>query len=335
MTIRTRIKGKGEGKSSITVSTAGIDKRILYGASGSNLRNIESEFGVKISARGDLLTIKGKSDVIERAKDFLQSIIKHIQKGGEFSDQSFHYALKLHQRNEPLGNLDDRIIVTSSGKPIRPRTDGQREYVHAMSKSDLVIAIGPAGTGKTYLAVACAIMALKNRDVDRIILVRPAVETDESLGFLPGDMKEKVDPYLRPMYDALYEMFPKGKMELYLKNNTVEVAPLAYMRGRTLNNSFIILDEAQNTTIRQMKMFLTRIGFNSKAVVNGDITQIDLKNKEDSGLACLPKILKGIEGISFVYLTERDVARHELVQQIIKAYEQFERESGKKDKPGE
>ncbi|MCD6097630.1 PhoH family protein [bacterium] len=335
MTVRTRIKRRDEDESSVTVSTAGVDKRVLYGASGSNLRSIEAEFGVKINARGDLLTIKGRSDVIESAKEFLQSVIKHIQRGGEFSDQSFQYALRLYQKNEPLDNLDDRIIVTSSGKPIRPRTDGQREYVRAMSKSDLVIAIGPAGTGKTYLAVACAIRALKKREVDRIILVRPAVETDESLGFLPGDMKEKVDPYLRPMYDALYEMFPKGKMELYLKNNTVEVAPLAYMRGRTLNNSFIILDEAQNTTIRQMKMFLTRIGFNSKAVVNGDITQIDLKNKEDSGLACLPRILKGIKGISFVYLTEKDVARHELVQQIIKAYERFEKESAKKDKPTE
>jgi len=219
-------------------------------------------------------------------------------------------------------------------KMIRAKTVGQQEYVQAMHAYDIVFSIGPAGTGKTYLAMAHAATSLRRRDVDRILLVRPAVEAGESLGFLPGAYEEKVGPYLRPLYDALFEMVPADKIRKFLEMGVIEVAPLAYMRGRTLNNSFVILDEAQNTTLAQMKMFLTRLGFNSKAVITGDITQIDLLHKEDSGLVQIQSILKLIDGIRFIYLTEKDVVRHRLVQEIIKAFDRFESSGRRPDRRG-
>jgi phosphate starvation-inducible PhoH-like protein len=215
----------------------------------------------------------------------------------------------------------DVIHVFKKDKEIRPKTLGQQKYIDAVKKNDIVFAIGPAGTGKTYLAVAIALSALKNEEIDRIILVRPAVEAGESLGYLPGDLLEKIDPYFRPLYDAMYEMMPSEKFQKYMEKEMIEIAPLAYMRGRTLNNSFIILDDAQNTTLGQMKMFLTRFGFGSKVIINGDITQIDLPQKEQSGLVRVAKILERIKGIEFVYLNSQDVVRHRLVQEIIRAYE--------------
>ncbi len=216
---------------------------------------------------------------------------------------------------------NDVIYVFKKEKEIRPKTLGQKKFIDAVRKNDIVFVIGPAGTGKTYLAVAIALSALKNKEVNRIILVRPAVEAGESLGYLPGDLLEKIDPYFRPLYDAMYEMMPSEKFQKYMDRGIIEIAPLAYMRGRTLNDSFIILDDAQNTTLGQMKMFLTRFGFGSKIIINGDITQVDLPHKEHSGLIRVAKILKKIEGIEFVYLNDQDVVRHRLVQEIIRAYE--------------
>jgi len=234
------------------------------------------------------------------------------------------YHVEMSQSNQPVDwklLYKDVIHVFKKDKEIRPKTLGQHKYIEAIKKNDIVFAIGPAGTGKTYLAVAIALSALKNEEVDRIILVRPAVEAGESLGYLPGDLLEKIDPYFRPLYDAMYEMMPSEKFQKYMERGIIEIAPLAYMRGRTLNNSFIILDDAQNTTLGQMKMFLTRFGFGSKVIINGDITQVDLPLKEQSGLTRVAKILKKIKGIAFIYLNDRDVVRHRLVQEIIRAYE--------------
>ncbi len=319
---RTKFSGRP-----LVVSTIGIDQRQLFGQRGAYLREIELEFPVKIVARGDEIQIYGDPEPSEQVKALFEDMIRHIADGGYISEQTLQYAIDSVRginRSEVPALDDDRILLTNRKVPLRPRSEGQRHYVDAIFGSDLVFAIGPAGTGKTYLAVACAVRFLKERRIDRIVLVRPAVETDEKLGFLPGDMKEKVDPYLRPLYDALYDMLPRGQVERYLENGVIEVAPLAFMRGRTLNNSFIILDEAQNTTIRQMKMFLTRLGMNSKTVITGDITQIDLADKSLSGLLNAPKVLEGIPGIEFVYLTDRDVVRHPLVQEIIMAYERWE-----------
>ena len=319
---RTKFSGRP-----LVVSTIGIDQRQLFGQRGAYLREIELEFPVKIVARGDEIQIYGDPEPSEQVKALFEDMIRHIADGGYISEQTLQYAIDTVRginRGEVPALDDDRILLTNRKVPLRPRSEGQRHYVDAIFGSDLVFAIGPAGTGKTYLAVACAVRFLKERRIDRIVLVRPAVETDEKLGFLPGDMKEKVDPYLRPLYDALYDMLPRGQVERYLESGVIEVAPLAFMRGRTLNNSFIILDEAQNTTIRQMKMFLTRLGMNSKTVITGDITQIDLANKSLSGLLNAPKVLEGIPGIEFVYLSDRDVVRHPLVQEIIMAYEKWE-----------
>ncbi|MCD6532036.1 PhoH family protein [bacterium] len=319
---RTKFSGRP-----VVVSTIGIDQRQLFGQRGAYLREIELEFPVKIVARGDEIQIYGDPEPSEQVKALFEDMIRHIADGGYISEQTLQYAIDTVRginRDEVPALDDDRILLTNRKVPLRPRSEGQRQYVDAIFGSDLVFAIGPAGTGKTYLAVACAVRFLKERRIDRIVLVRPAVETDEKLGFLPGDMKEKVDPYLRPLYDALYDMLPRGQVERYLESGVIEVAPLAFMRGRTLNNSFIILDEAQNTTIRQMKMFLTRLGMNSKTVITGDITQIDLANKSLSGLLNAPKVLEGIPGIEFVYLSDRDVVRHPLVQEIIMAYEKWE-----------
>jgi len=234
------------------------------------------------------------------------------------------YHVEMSENNPPVDwklLYKDVIYVFKKDKEIRPKTLGQQKYIDSVKKNDIVFAIGPAGTGKTYLAVAIALSALRNKEVNRIILVRPAVEAGESLGYLPGDLLEKIDPYFRPLYDAMYEMMPSEKFLKYMERGIIEIAPLAYMRGRTLNDSFIILDDAQNTTLGQMKMFLTRFGFGSKVIINGDITQVDLPHKEHSGLIRVAKILKKIKGIEFVYLNDRDVVRHRLVQEIILAYE--------------
>ncbi len=313
-----------------------IDQRELLGQNGQFIREIEEEFGVRIVARGDELRIFGRPRALIEVRELLKEITNYIKSGGHLSPDGFHYALKMfHEKGSEalhLDELDDRILITARQEIIRPRTEGQKTYIRAILENDIVFSIGPAGTGKTYLAVAMAIRALKMRAIERIVLVRPAVEADESLGFLPGDMREKVDPYLRPLYDAIYDMIPDVKVERLIAQRTIEIAPLAYMRGRTLNNSYIILDEAQNSTYRQMKMFLTRLGFNSKAIVTGDITQIDLKNKEDSGLVQVQHILKGIQGIAFVYLSELDVVRHPLVMEIVKAYEEYEVSRKSKEK---
>ncbi|RKZ30604.1 phosphate starvation-inducible protein PhoH, partial [bacterium] len=252
------------------VSTVGIDQRQLFGQSGAFVKEIELEFPVRIVARGDEIQIYGEEKPALQVKELFEDMIQHLASGGIVSEQMLQYAIRMIKGEEAAAVPDDdRIIMTNRRVPIRPRSEGQKRYVQAIFSSDLVFAIGPAGTGKTYLAVACAVRFLRERRIDRIILVRPAVEADEKLGFLPGDMKEKVDPYLRPLYDALYEMFPRGQVERHIETGIIEIAPLAYMRGRTLNNSFIILDEAQNTTIRQMKMFLTRLGMNSKTIITG------------------------------------------------------------------
>jgi len=324
-------------KESLVIPIYGIDQREFFGQNGIFIREIEDEYNVRIVSRGDELRVFGSPKSILMVKELVNEMMRYIRNGGVLSLEGLHYAMKMfHEKGEETRalDLDDRILVTARQEVIRPRTDGQREYIKALMEYDIVFSIGPAGTGKTYLAVAMAVRALKSRAIERIILVRPAVEADESLGFLPGDMKEKVDPYLRPLYDALYDMIPDVKVERLIAQRTIEIAPLAYMRGRTLNNSYIILDEAQNSTYRQMKMFLTRLGFNSKAIITGDITQIDLRNKEESGLVQVQRILKGLPGIAFVYLTEQDVVRHPLVMEIVKAYEKYETEMRNK-KEGE
>ncbi len=247
-----------------------------------------------------------------------------IREGHSISIAQVKYHIEMSKNEQSVDwklLYKDIIQVFKKDKEIRPKTLGQQKYIEAVRKNDIVFAIGPAGTGKTYLAVAIALSALKTGEVDRIILVRPAVEAGESLGYLPGDLLEKIDPYFRPLYDAMYEMMPTEKLQKYMEKEIIEIAPLAYMRGRTLNNSFIILDDAQNTTLGQMKMFLTRFGFGSKVIINGDITQVDLPQKEQSGLVKVAKILEKIKGIEFVYLDNRDVVRHRLVQEIIRAYE--------------
>lgn len=321
----SKISATGEP---IRLSLEGVDQRKLFGPGNVFATDIELRFPVKLVARGDELKIFGDPPAAEQVRDIFEQMIDHLEGGGILTEQSLEYAIRMVKKDEKPEikerAADERIILTNRHQAIRPRSEGQRRYIEAINSNDLVFSIGPAGTGKTFLAVACAVRALKERVIDRIILVRPAVEADESLGFLPGDLKEKVDPYLRPLYDALYDMIPTQRIDKYLAEGIIEVAPLAYMRGRTLNNSFIILDEAQNTTIRQMKMFLTRLGINSKAVVTGDITQIDLPTRKDSGLVQVKRVLQDIDGIAFAFLDDKDVVRHKLVQDIIIAYDKFE-----------
>jgi len=280
------------------------------------------------------LVISGAKSDADNAIKIIEGLLSIIRKGHPLSIAQVRYHVEMSESKQPVNwklLYKDVIHVFKKGKEIRPKTLGQQKYVEAVRKNDIVFAIGPAGTGKTYLAVAIALSALKNEEVDRIILVRPAVEAGESLGYLPGDLLEKIDPYFRPLYDAMYEMMPSEKFQKYMERGIIEIAPLAYMRGRTLNNSFIILDDAQNTTLGQMKMFLTRFGFGSKVIINGDITQVDLPLKEHSGLKRVEKILKKIKGIEFVYLDDRDVVRHRLVQEIIRAYEKEDSRNQKKE----
>jgi len=294
------------------------------------LRMIESQFDAKIIARGDKVIIQGDEKEINQLEALFNALLTHLRKNNELSEKYLLYAISLVKEEEEGSpdNLQVSSLVTSifTKEVIQPRTVGQKEYVQAMEEYDMVFSIGPAGTGKTYLAVAKAVAALKSKEVSRLVLVRPAVEAGESLGFLPGDIRAKVDPYLRPVYDALHDMLSADKIRRLMELGIIEIVPLAFMRGRTLNNAYVILDEAQNTTVAQMKMFLTRLGVGSKTVITGDITQIDLVDKRSSGLVQIQKILSGIEGIEFVYLTEKDVVRHKLVQDIIRAYERFESE---------
>ncbi len=302
----------------------------IFGKHDENLKLIEKEFHVQIIARGETLTINGQDDAVQKAGELFDELIEMWQKKLPIHKEDVAYAIKSikEEKRPELHSLHtDKIDISSRRHYVVPKTIGQKAYIDAIRKYDIVLGIGPAGTGKTYLAMAMAVSNLKNQEVSRIILTRPAVEAGESLGFLPGDMYAKVTPYLRPMYDALYEMMDIEQVQRYIDSGVIEVAPLAYMRGRTLNNSFIILDEAQNCTPEQMKMFLTRLGFDSKTVITGDITQSDLPGARPSGLIQVQTILKDIEGIKFIYLTGEDVVRHELIQEIIKAYEKFDKEN--------
>lgn len=296
---------------------------------------LEKKFNVSFLLRDSKLKIKGEEENIKRALKAIKCLKSYLDNGEALNEQTVGYVTDMiedetESKIEGLAG-DGPAYITSSGKPVKPKTLGQKKYIEAIKKNTVTIGVGPAGTGKTYLAVAEAVKSFKEKNTSKIILTRPAVEAGESLGFLPGDLQQKIDPYLRPLYDALFDMLGPESFQKYHERGEIEVAPLAYMRGRTLDNSFIILDEAQNTTTEQMKMFLTRLGFNSKIVVTGDITQIDLPSGKKSGLKEAVKILKNIEGISIVKLTEKDVVRHKLVQEIIKAYE---KNGGKNENKG-
>ncbi|KPJ53673.1 phosphate starvation-inducible protein PhoH [candidate division TA06 bacterium DG_24] len=313
------------------LSLSGIRHLDLFGQNDHNLRLMEEEFDARIVVRGEEVMVEGKKEEAERVTSLITLLMTQVKRGGVVGEQDVIYAINMvkEKDEERLSNLyRESVILSTPRGPIRARSVGQREYVDAITEHDLVVGIGPAGTGKTYLAVALAVAALQKRTAERIILARPAVEAGENLGYLPGDYHEKIDPYLRPLYDALYDMLPADRMRRYLDMRLIEVAPLAYMRGRTLNDSFIILDEAQNTTGMQMKMFLTRLGFGSKAVITGDITQIDLPRGCASGLVEIQHILRDVSGVHFVYLTELDVVRHRLVSDIIRAYERYDGRKG-------
>jgi len=299
----------------------------LAGSQDGNLRLIEREVGAQIGARGNEIRIRGTPEQVTRATELLDELRKLVRLGHPITAGEVEYAARLvGTRGAEAGDVvfSDVVLVRDRGKPVKPHTQTQRQYVRTIASSDLTLAIGPAGTGKTYLAMAMAVRALNERRVARVILTRPALEAGERLGFLPGDIQAKVDPYLRPLFDALYDMIDLQKAQRMIQEGVIEVAPLAFMRGRTLNDAFIILDEGQNTTPEQMKMFLTRLGFGSKAVVTGDITQTDLPRGQMSGMEHVRRVLPGIPGVSFVYFSDQDVVRHELVQRIIQAYEQHE-----------
>ena len=302
------------------------EAKALFGTHDENIKLIEKEFNVTIVARADTLKVQGEQKGVQPASRLLEELILTLRSGGAIRKHEILYAIKVIKEDETRDVHSiylDRIEVSSKRQYVTPKSKGQKEYVDAIRKNDIVFCIGPAGTGKTYLAMAMAVNALKKQLVSRIILTRPAVEAGESLGYLPGDLYEKVSPYTRPLYDALYDMMEVDKIRDFTERGIIEVAPLAYMRGRTLNDSFIIMDEAQNSTPEQMKMFLTRLGFDSKTVITGDVTQSDLPSHKTSGLEQVGTILKEIEGIAFIYLKGEDVVRHELVQQIIKAYDRL------------
>lgn len=301
----------------------------LFGSFDGNIRLLEREYGVSLIFRDSELKISGETENVDRASRAVRSLITLINSGEVLTEQNVRYCMRMvnEDNEEKLAKLaGDCICITSKGKPIKPKTVGQRTYCDDISGNTITIGVGPAGTGKTYLAVAMAVTAFRAQQVNRIILTRPAVEAGEKLGFLPGDLQQKVDPYLRPLYDALFDMLGAETYQRYVERGNIEVAPLAYMRGRTLDDSFIILDEAQNTTNEQMKMFLTRLGFNSKMVITGDVTQIDLPDGKRSGLKEAVRILKGVKDIAIFRFTEKDVVRHKLVQDIIRAYERSARQ---------
>lgn len=304
----------------------------LFGNFDSNIKIIENEYKVSILCRGSEIKVQGDAENVSKAMRVIKCLLIYVEKGEQLTDQNINYVISLVDEGrdseiESLGN--SCICISSKGRPVKAKTIGQQQYVDAIEKNTIVFGVGPAGTGKTYLAVAMAVKAFRANQVNRIILTRPAVEAGENLGFLPGDLQNKVDPYLRPLYDALFDMLGYENFQKYQERGCIEVAPLAYMRGRTLDDSFIILDEAQNTTPEQMKMFLTRLGFGSKIVVTGDITQIDLPSNKTSGLISVIKILKNIDGIEQIHFSRKDVVRHRLVQQIIKAYEKQEENDGR------
>ena len=303
------------------MSVEGADPLLLAGVNDANIMELERATGARVSLRGDTLTVSGTAEQVERAAAVVQGLLDIARTGEAVSvEDVFRFVQDGVPADSPLAGGEGKIVLPGLRRAIAPKTQGQRDYVQAIATTDIVVSIGPAGTGKTYLAVAKAVEAMARKRVKRIILARPAVEAGESLGFLPGDLQAKVDPYLRPLYDALEDMMPAERVQKALELRTIEIAPLAYMRGRTLNDAFIILDEAQNATGAQMKMFLTRLGVNSKVVVTGDKTQVDLPKREDSGLIQIERILPGIEGIAFCYLDDTDVVRHRLVREIIKAY---------------
>ncbi len=309
----------------------------VFGNLDRNLKLIEERFSVSVSLRNGTLDIDGDAEKAEKALRVIDELLKLSKKGSLIEEQKVRYTMDLadERSKDSLLEIDREVIChTVQGKPVKPKTAGQKEYTDAIEKKMIVFGIGPAGTGKTYLAMAKAITAFKNEEVGRIILTRPAIEAGEKLGFLPGDLQSKVDPYLRPLYDALYQIMGAESFQKNMEKGLIEVAPLAYMRGRTLDNAYIILDEAQNTTPAQMKMFLTRIGFGSKVVITGDKTQKDLAPGTVSGLDIAETVLKKISDIGFVYLTSRDVVRHPLVQQIVKAYEEYDKDKEKKTKNG-
>lgn len=300
---------------------------VFFGNGDENFKYLKELSNAELSARGSQIFIKGSDEEVKLTFDLIQSLLDIVESENHLNINDINYMSGLLKKGDKIKHQDivsGTIINTVRGKSVKARTIGQKKYIEAIIRDDVVFGIGPAGTGKTYLAVVMAVRSLKNREVERIILVRPAVEAGEKLGFLPGDFIEKVNPYLRPLYDSLFDILGVEITQRYLEKNIIEVAPLAYMRGRTLNDAFIILDEAQNTTPQQMKMFLTRLGFGSKAVVTGDITQVDLPKEEYSGLIEIQKILGQVRGVSFEYLTKEDVVRHPLVQKIIDAYESFE-----------
>ncbi|MDX1617505.1 MAG: PhoH family protein [Balneolaceae bacterium] len=323
-----------------TIQIENVEPVIVLGFQDEHLSKIDAAFPkTKITARGSHIKLKGPEEEIQELRAVLEELIGMAARNGNLTERDVEtvLALKKSDREDPSPNplrsvettaSGDFILNTQTGEEIKAMTPGQQAIVEATDRSDIVFAIGPAGTGKTFTSVALAVRALKSRRAKKIVLARPAVEAGETLGFLPGDLREKIDPYLRPLYDALEEMIEYDRLELHLAKNVIEIAPLAYMRGRTLNNAFVILDEAQNATNMQMKMFLTRIGYNSKAIITGDITQTDLPRKKQSGLITIQQILKDIDGIEFVYLDQNDVVRHKLVRDIIDAYDKYE----KKDK---
>jgi len=303
------------------LSTEGADPLLFAGVNDANLQELQRTLGVRVSFRGDALALTGSTEQVDRATAVVLGLLDLARMGESVSTEDVY---RLAAEGPPADGVvapgEGRIALPGLRRPIVPKSQGQRDYLQAITTNDIVVGIGPAGTGKTYLAVAKAVEALARKRVKRIILARPAVEAGESLGFLPGDLQAKVDPYLRPLYDALEDMMPHERVQRALETRTIEIAPLAYMRGRTLADAFIILDEAQNATGAQMKMFLTRLGVNSRTVVTGDKTQIDLPKREDSGLVQIERILPGIDGLAFCYLTELDVVRHRIVREIIRAY---------------
>lgn len=308
-----------------TISVDRLEQAVsLFGSFDENIRLIEREYGVSVISRGSDLKVTGEAENVSKAVRAIGGLLTLINRGEALSEQNVRYVLSLVEEGseDKIHALTaDCICITSRGKPVKPKTLGQKRYIEAIQHNTIVLGVGPAGTGKTYLAVAMAVTAFRAKEVNRIILTRPAVEAGEKLGFLPGDLQHKVDPYLRPLYDALFDMLGAENFQKYQERGNIEVAPLAYMRGRTLDDSFIILDEAQNTTREQMKMFLTRLGFNSKMVITGDITQIDLPDGRRSGLKDAMRVLRNVDDISVFRFTEKDVVRHRLVQDIIRAYE--------------
>ncbi len=304
----------------------------LFGSFDENIKLIESQYNVRVISRGSEIKVSGDAENVSKAVRSINGLLMLINRGEALSEQNVRYVLSLvneGSEDKLCEMTGDCVCITAKGKPIKPKTLGQKKYIECIKNNTITLGAGPAGTGKTYLAVAMAVNAFRAKEINRIILTRPAVEAGEKLGFLPGDLQQKVDPYLRPLYDALFDMLGAESFQRYQERGSIEVAPLAYMRGRTLDDSFIILDEAQNTTREQMKMFLTRLGFNSKIVVTGDITQIDLPDGKKSGLVEAMKILKGIDDIAINVFTEKDVVRHRLVQDIIKAYERQEMRKNK------